>query len=222
MSKCEEYYSSYDYTVGIGLIYDKLLNHYGPQHWWPADTPFEVIVGAILTQAVSWSHVEKAINNLKQEAMLDPDSLREVDQDKLASLIKPSGYYNMKAKKIKAFLSFLFDHYDGDLIKMFDTELMVLRKELLGIYGIGQETADSILLYAGNYPIFVIDAYTKRLFHRLGYFDKDIKYKELQKKVSNNIITSLKIYQEYHALIVKLGKECCFKTNPDCSNCPLS
>lgn len=210
-------------------IYNRLYDAFGPQGWWPAETPFEVIVGAILTQSVNWSNVEKTINNLKEynqkltgRAELNLELLEGLEEEKLAELIRPSGYYNMKARKLKAFCNFLRQEYKGSLRKMFRERLEVLRAKLLVVYGIGPETADSILLYAGGYPVFVIDAYTRRLFSRCGFVEEKVDYQELQQLVMENFLPQLERYNEYHALIVALGKNFCKKTNPDCQDCPLS
>ena len=208
-------------------IYEILYSSFGSQGWWPADSRFETIVGAILTQSVSWTNVEKAIDNLKEYCRtlgmdLSPEMLKEINIELLAELIRPSGYYNMKAKKLKAFVDFLYQEYKGNLAFMFKENLEVLRPRLLKVYGIGPETADSILLYAGNYPIFVIDAYTKRVFSRIGLTTKDVDYHSLQEMVMGNYSPDVKKYNEYHALIVELGKNICKKRNPDCKNCILA
>lgn len=222
MYLCKNRFNDISLNRGIRIIYDLLFSSFGPQNWWPGDTPFEIIVGAILTQAVNWNNVEKAINNLKEEALLNPPGIYKIEEKKLALLIKPSGYYNMKAKKVKSFVNYLFTKYNGQLEKMFQKPMISLRPELLNIYGIGPETADSILLYAGNYPIFVVDTYTKRIFHRVGYVSKDISYENMQKMFMNNLPQKADIYNEYHALLVKLGKDICIKSKPRCNECPLA
>ncbi|MFW6022356.1 MAG: endonuclease III domain-containing protein [Halanaerobiaceae bacterium] len=224
------YYCENEIELNITLesIYNKLLERFGAQEWWPAENDFETIVGAILTQSVSWTNVEKAISNLKDyfkdsgSVLLYPEQLRKLDIEVLAELIRPSGYYNMKAKKLKAFLEFLYNEYQGNLDHMFKLELESLRKRLLKVYGIGPETADSILLYAGRYPIFVIDAYTKRIMSRIGLTADDIDYHDLQKLIMDNIKPDYVKYNEYHALIVALAKKYCTRNRPDCINCPLS
>ncbi|MFW5981624.1 MAG: endonuclease III domain-containing protein [Halanaerobiaceae bacterium] len=203
-------------------IYDSLYNQFGPQHWWPAESSLETIIGAILTQSVNWSNVEKAIANLRENDLLSLTALMEVEIDRLADLIRPSGYYNMKAKKLKAFLEFLELEYQGSLEVLFKEELDNLRKKLLAVYGIGPETADSILLYAGEYPTFVIDAYTKRIFSRMGICDGNIDYHQLQNIIMDNLHPDVEKYNEYHALLVKLAKENCKKSNPICDKCILS
>ena len=201
-------------------IYDKLFSFFGPQHWWPGETPFEVIVGAILTQNTSWANVRKAIGNLKNDNLLSPVALKKVSINKLARLIRPSGYYNQKAKKLKNFTSFLFSKYQGNLKKMFRQELIKLREELLSVNGIGPETADSILLYALDMPIFVVDAYTKRILSRHKLIPEDFDYHRVQEIFMKNLKPEAKFFNEYHALLVKLGKDIC-KTKPNCVICPL-
>lgn len=202
-------------------IYNILHKQFGPQHWWPAETPFEVIVGAILTQNTAWGNVTKAIDNLKKEGYLMPELLYSLSMTKLARLIRPSGYYNIKAKRLKEFLKFLFNEYDGSLDKMLKTNLSELRKKLLKINGIGPETADSILLYAGNYPIFVIDAYTKRILQRHNIINDTIDYHPLQRLFMDNLPEHADLFNEYHALIVKTAKDFC-KKKPLCDICPLN
>ncbi len=201
-------------------VYDKLYKTYGPQHWWPGDTPFEVIVGAILTQNTSWGNVEKAIRNLKAEGILSPEDLRDVNHNHLAMLIRPSGYFNIKAGRLKHFIEYLFKRHGGSLKKMFSLELKQLRHELLEVKGIGPETADSILLYAGGYPLFVVDAYTVRIFQRLGILPEEVTYHETQEIFMDSLPDDVKLFNEYHALIVRLGKELC-RPRPKCEKCPL-
>lgn len=188
-------------------IYNLLFERYGKQEWWPVTSKnkeFEVCVGAILTQNTAWSNVEKAIKNLKENNLLSKEAILKVDIKKLAELIKPAGYFNQKARKLKE-----FSNFSGE----------ITRENLLNIWGIGPETADSILLYAFNEPIFVIDAYTKRIFSRIGF--KEESYDELQKLFMSKLTKDFKLFNEYHALIVKLAKEHC-KTKPECVNCQLN
>ena len=222
MNKCRKYFKNIPENKGINLIYDILLNCFGSQDWWPGEPRFEIIVGAILTQAVNWRNVKKSIAVLKENNLLQPELMLNLEKDKLAEKIKSSGYYNMKALKLKKFLQYLFDNYNGKLEEMFEQPLSRLRKELLKVYGIGPETADSILLYAGNYRTFVVDAYTRRIFYRIGYAGKKIKYEELKELISREIPDDLKIYQDYHALLVVLGKNYCKKNNPGCDSCPIN
>jgi endonuclease-3 related protein len=201
-------------------VYERLLDHYGSQGWWPAETCFEIIVGAILTQAVAWSNVEKAISNLKAAQALEPTALHVLPADELARLIRPAGYYNAKARKIKAFVAHLQEHYQYDLDALLSKTVQTLRDELLSIYGIGPETADSIILYASDQATFVIDAYTRRLLSRLGLVPNDIGYDGLQSTFEDNLPHQASLFQEYHALIVCHGKSVCQK-RPLCAACPL-
>ncbi|MDI6781635.1 MAG: endonuclease III domain-containing protein [bacterium] len=203
-------------------IYDSLYKAFGPRHWWPGETPFEVAIGAILTQNTAWTNVEKAINRLKEHNLLTAEHIRDIDPNLLGEMIRSSGYYNQKAKKLKAFIEFLFSRYEGSMEKMAQTEMWSLRHELLQINGIGMETADSIILYACYKPIFVVDAYTRRVLSRHNLIkEDDTSYTHIQKLFMNNLPPDLAIYNEYHALIVQLGKELCSKRNPDCNHCPL-
>lgn len=202
-------------------IYQRLFAGYGPQHWWPGDSPFEIIVGAILTQSAAWTNVEKAVNNLKSAGVLSPLAILEIPLERLAQLIRPSGYYNAKAKKLKAFIEWLSNNYRNDLINLTEIKTEELRNQLLSIHGIGNETADSILLYALDRPVFVIDAYTKRIISRIGLLSEDSSYAEIQRYFMNNLPCDSKLFNEYHALLVRLGKEACRK-KPDCTKCCLS
>ena len=202
-------------------IYGRLYFFFGPQLWWPAKSRFEVIVGAILTQNTSWSNVELAIEALRKVKLLDPVKIQNVDIGKLTEAIRPSGYFNQKAKRLKNFTDFLFKRFGGSLKYMFKTETSYLRRLLLEIHGIGEETADCILLYAGFKPVFVIDAYTRRIFTRLGLITFDEAYASIQKKFTANLQSDEKLFNEYHALIVALGKSICIKKNPICEKCPL-
>lgn len=202
-------------------VYHRLYRHFGPQHWWPARTPFEVTVGAILTQSVAWSNVERAIANLDGRGLIDVPALARVPADELARLIRPAGYYNVKARKLKAFVGFLMDNYGGNLAAVFQQPLGRARDELLAVYGIGPETADSILLYAGNLPSFVIDAYTRRICGRLGIGAPD-EYEALRTFFMANLPREAPLYNEYHALLVALGKDRCLKSRPRCQGCPVA
>jgi endonuclease-3 related protein len=201
-------------------IFDTLLDVYGPRFWWPAETPFEVCVGAILTQNTNWGNVEKAIANLKGEALLSPEALRDVPLARLAELIRTAGYYNVKSGRLKDFIGWLFAEYGGSLNRMFDRELRMLREELLKVRGIGPETCDSILLYAGHKPSFVVDAYTKRLFSRMSLVPENAAYDEVRSLFMTNLPADTGLYNEYHALIVEHCKERCRK-KPLCETCPL-
>jgi len=202
-------------------VYGRLYDTYGPRYWWPGDTPFEIAIGAILTQSVSWSNVEKAIGALKENNALSPGTIAAMDTDALASHIRPTLYFNMKAKKLQAFCRHLLDHYGGDMAALGDRPLAALRKELLGLYGVGPETADSILLYALEKPSFVVDAYTRRIFSRYGLVPPDISYHDLRAIFTERLPEDTALYNEYHALIVTLGKECCAARSPRCGECPL-
>ncbi|MCB9770561.1 MAG: endonuclease III domain-containing protein [Candidatus Omnitrophica bacterium] len=205
---------------GLMEVYSSLRERFGHRDWWPGDTPFEIIVGAILTQNTAWKNVEKAIANLKREKVLSVAAMRRIPQDHLAELIRSSGYFNQKAIKLKAFISFLDEHYSGSIAKMAKAPLETLRHHLLEVKGIGPETADSILLYALNKPIFVIDAYTKRLLQRHHYFDKEPTYHEAQEFFERNLPANLDLFNDYHAQIVAVGHHYC-KPKPRCEGCPL-
>jgi endonuclease-3 related protein len=202
-------------------IYGLLYAHYGPQHWWPGEEPFEVIVGAILTQSAAWSNVEKGIANLKKAKALSPGALRKLTREELSGLIHSCGYYNAKAVKLKAFAEWFGELYGDNLEKMFARSAGVLREELLGVHGVGEETADSILLYAGNTPVFVIDAYTRRIVERLGLKPGGTRYSDYQKLFTDNLPPDVQMFNEYHALFVALGKYHCLKSRPICEGCPL-
>jgi endonuclease-3 related protein len=201
-------------------VYRLLFARYGPQHWWPADTTFEVMVGAILTQSAAWGNVEKAISNLKQAEALTPVSLRKLPIDELAKLIYPSGYYKAKALKLQKFVERLEEAYQDSLDKLFSRDIPQLRNELLSIHGIGPETADSIILYAAHKPIFVIDAYTRRIISRLGFSLQQDDYTAFQGLFMDNLPADEQLFNEYHALFVRHGKEACKKT-PLCDHCCL-
>ena len=205
----------------IKKTYRKLFTAFGPQHWWPGDTPFEVIVGAILTQNTAWTNVEKAIHNLKKARLLTPRKMHDLSQAELAKYIRPAGYFNIKAKRLKHFLNYLFDNYGGSLNRMFKKRTDALRRELLSVNGIGPETADSILLYAGNHPVFVVDAYTKRIFSRHQIIKADAEYHDVQEIFMKNLPHNIKMFNEYHALIVRIGKDFCRNRKHLCSRCPL-
>jgi endonuclease-3 related protein len=202
-------------------IYQSLFAKYGPQHWWPAEEPFEVIIGAILTQSAAWTNVEKAIKNLKRVGAHKPDALRKLPPDELARLIHSCGYYNVKARKLKAFAVWFGEVYNDNLERLFAKDTNELRRELLDIYGIGEETADSIILYAGNKPVFVIDAYTRRIMERLGLKPHNDSYTAWQTLFMANLPANAALFNEYHALLVKLGKDVC-RTRPLCRQCCLN
>ncbi len=204
----------------LSEIYNILYKIYGPRNWWPADSPFEVIVGAILTQNTSWENAKKAIANLKKKSKLSPRQLYKIKISELSSLIKSCGYHNIKAKRLKSFIDYLFENYKGSLSKIFSNSTANIRKQLLAINGIGPETADSILLYAANRPVFVVDAYTKRILERQGLIKPNASYEQIQQLFENNLPKSSKLFNEYHALIVEHAKWVC-KKKPICSECTL-
>jgi endonuclease-3 related protein len=204
----------------IEEAYRLLFDAYGPQRWWPADEPFEVIVGAILTQSTAWTNVEKAIANLKTADVMNPRALYDIPVEQLSRLIKPSGYYNAKAGKVKAFVERLFSEYKGNLEPLFALDTAALRRELLSIHGVGEETADSIVLYAARQPVFVIDAYTRRIMGRLGIEPENDSYSAYQQMFARNLPLDERLFNEYHALLVRHGKDVCRKS-PRCDGCCL-
>ena len=201
-------------------MYDVLDGYFGNLHWWPGESPLEVIVGAILTQNTNWTNVEKAIQNLKAHKLLSVRALVNVPEAELAERIRPSGYYNIKARRLKHFLVYLWTVHRGNLDRLFRGDTWEIRRGLLAIHGIGEETADSILLYAAGRPIFVVDAYTKRILLRHGLIGANADYREVQALFMDNIPSSVPIFNQYHALIVETGKRFCRK-KPLCLACPL-
>ncbi|KPK43515.1 MAG: endonuclease [Nitrospira bacterium SM23_35] len=204
------------------VIYRKLYRYFGPQKWWPGDTPFEVAVGAILTQSTNWSNVENAIQNLKNHDLLSPHDMHGLSGKELALLIRPAGYFNVKAQRLQSFLSFLMNDYLGKMENMAGEDAGRLRTKLLRVHGIGPETADSILLYALDKPVFVIDAYTKRILSRHGIMASGRPYDEFQGLFHDSVRRNVSLYNEYHALFVRAGKTFCRRTNPLCGGCPLN
>jgi endonuclease III related protein len=201
-------------------IYQLLFDRFGPQSWWPGETQFEIITGAILTQNTNWANVEKAIANLKSAHLLTPEKLCHLDVLELAELIRPAGYYNIKAKRLKSFLSWLFRNYDGQLANLENLDTDRLRAELLTVKGVGRETADSILLYAFGRFTFVVDAYTARVAVRHGLIEPDADYEQLRDLFQSNLPQDSQLFNEYHALLVRLGKEFC-RPAAKCPTCPL-
>lgn len=204
----------------IKKCFDALYSAFGPQGWWPGRTRFEMIVGAILTQNTAWTNVEKAIGRLKASGVLAPEKMRRLDISELAELIRPAGYFNIKAKRLKSFLAHLFENHGGSLDRLLKKR-DGLRTELLSINGIGPETADSIMLYAGGHPEFVVDAYTKRIFTRHGLLKNGALYDEIKALFTGNLPEEPRLFNEYHALIVRTGKDFCRKKEPLCEACPL-
>jgi endonuclease III related protein len=201
--------------------FNSLFTVLGPQHWWPGKTPFEIIVGAILTQNAAWTNVEKAIGNLRHAGLLSPAAIERVPLRRLERLIRSSGYYRQKAHKLKAFSAFLRSEYRGSLKRMFETPTIVLREKLLGVFGIGPETADSILLYAGGHGVFVVDAYTKRILARHGWATEKSKYDDIRWMFERQSPGDVRRFNEFHALIVNAGKNWCRPHDPQCGECPL-
>lgn len=203
-------------------IFSLLYDRFGPCHWWPAESVTEMIIGAILAQNVSWKNVETALGQLQNQELMSLEGIKRVPVEVLEELIRSTRYYKTKARKLKAFAEYVDTEHGGDLQALLALPLWQQREALLGIYGIGQETADSIILYGSGQPIFVIDAYTKRIFQRLGYFDEKIEYQGMQQFFMENLPQEAKLFNEYHALLDSLGKSTCTKSNPDCSACPLA
>jgi len=201
-------------------IFTRLLDCFGPQHWWPGDSPFEVMVGAILTQSAAWQNVEKGIANLKAAGMLSPTALRQAPVEEIARLIHSCGYYNAKARKLKALVEWLAESCGDDIVRLSARETTELRQQLVAVHGIGLETADSILLYAIGRPVFVIDAYTRRILTRLGIAPPKETYDDYQRLFMRNLSADIQLFNEYHALLVRLGKTVCRK-QPLCQECPL-
>jgi endonuclease-3 related protein len=233
----------------IPQYYTALLARYGPQNWWPARSRFEVIVGSYLTQNTNWSNVEKAMLNLRRARRLSVSALRQTPIDELETLVRPSGYFRQKARNLKTFIAFLDRQYSGSLTRMFAVPTAKLRAELLDLNGVGPETADSILLYAGNHPVFVVDAYTRRVLLRHSLINEKTGYEEIrtmiEEAISNSEAESLiaknvvcdprhpvsrmsssarselaQHYNELHALIVRVGNHYC-RAKPICAGCPL-
>ena len=201
-------------------IYNILLDHFGPLDWWPGETPFEVMIGAILTQNTAWSNVEKAISALQAENMLSPQAIVKADMRKLKRLIRPSGYFNQKALRLKDYTRFYIKEYCGSVERMAAQDTALLRAKLLAVKGIGPETADSILLYALDKPVFVVDAYTRRAFSRLGFLPPEVDYHTTQEFFTSHLPCDVPLYNDFHAQIVYLCKDYC-KSKPRCVECPL-
>ena len=205
----------------IRVVFDRLMDAFGPQGWWPAETPFETMVGAILTQNTAWTNVERAMGALRAAGALEARTMLEMPVAELESLIRSAGTFRVKARRLKAFLAYYVVRYDADVSRMRDVPTGRLRKELLSVNGIGPETADCILLYALERPSFVVDAYTRRVFGRLGLLDARLDYHDIQRRFQAALPASAAVYNEYHALIVALGKRVCTPA-PRCGACVLN
>jgi endonuclease-3 related protein len=202
-------------------IYNTMLVKEGHRKWWPGDTPLEISIGAILTQFVSWGNVETAIEELKNNDLLDLREISKVDTGKLERFILSTRFYKQKARKLKGFANYIINNYSGSLSEFFKLDIKTLRNELLHIWGIGEETADSIILYAANKPVFVVDEYTKRIFNRMDYIDRNESYSSIQNFFHRNLDKDTKLFNDYHAQIVNLGNNYCKKRKPKCDSCPL-
>ena len=203
-------------------IYSRLYDHFGAQNWWPADTPFEIMVGAILTQNTNWQNVEKAIANLRAAGMLSFAAMSQMPKEELAEYIRPAGYYNIKAGRLQNFITMVEEQWDGDLDYLLDQPASTLREQLLSVKGIGPETADSMALYAAAKPIFVVDTYTHRILLRHEIISEEYGYFEIQEMFMDNLNEDARLFNEFHALLVQVGKHFCKKSKPKCAQCPLS
>jgi endonuclease-3 related protein len=207
-------------AVTLQAFYDAMFAAYGPQHWWPGETREEVMIGAILTQNTAWRNVERAIENLKRVEALDWQRLYDMDDEELAELIRPAGTYRVKTRRLKSLVTWVVETYDGDMDALFARPVDLLREELLAISGIGRETADAILLYAGGLPSFVVDAYTARILRRHGLIDESADYEEIKELFESNLAQDVELFNEYHALLVQVGKVHC-RPRARCEGCPL-
>ncbi len=203
-------------------LYERLSSRFGPCNWWPGDTPFEIMVGAILTQNTNWNNVERAIDNLKQAGLLSLEAMSALSSQELADYIRPAGYYNIKAGRLQNFFSLINGRWDGDLDFFLGQPVATLREELLSVKGIGPETADSMILYAADKPIFVVDTYTHRLLSRHEIIEDCFEYHMIQELFMDNLEENSRLFNEFHALIVMVGKEFCKKSKPNCTGCPVS
>lgn len=203
-------------------IYHRLSSHFGTQNWWPGDTPFEIMVGAVLTQNTNWQNVEKAIANLKEAGLLSFAAMSALLVEELAEYIRPAGYYNIKAGRLQNFFAMIKEQWDGDLDYFLTQPGSVIRENLLSVKGIGPETADSMVLYAAEQPIFVVDTYTHRILSRHAIIPEEYGYFEIQELLMDNLEEDTRLFNEYHALLVQTGKHFCKKSKPKCSGCPLS
>ncbi len=202
-------------------IYEAMYEHFGSQNWWPGDGAFEIMIGAVLTQNTNWVNVERAIANLRDEGLIDIEKLNTIEHERLAQLIRPAGYFNIKAKRLKNLIKFLCDNYEGNLKRFFSLSVEQMREELLSVSGIGKETADDIILYAANKPTFVVDAYTWRIAYRHKLIEYDADYEAIKELFESNLEKDVKLFNEYHALLVATGKNYCKRKTPLCQQCPL-
>ena len=207
--------------VSVRVIYRRLFRAFGPQHWWPAESPFEMMAGAILAQATNWHNVEAAMERLQRLGGLSPRRLVAMPRRRLEQAIRPAGYFRQKAQRLAHFTRWYLTRSRGQPRRLFRTPWPALRRELVSLRGIGPETADSMLLYAGQQPVFVVDAYTRRVFARHRLSDDDATYDELQQLVMQEFPASAAVYNEYHALLVAVGKRFCHRRRPACERCPL-
>jgi endonuclease-3 related protein len=211
----------------LGSYFAALFAEHGPQHWWPGRSRFETIAGAILTQNTSWRNVERALTNLREARLLSPEAILRVPWPRLASCLRPAGYFRQKSRTLKSFVAFLFARHEGSLDRLFARPTELVRNELLRLRGIGPETADSILLYAGKHPVFVVDAYTRRILDRHSLWSNPAKdssaknYEAIRAFFESELPPDHQLFNEFHALLVHTGKHYCFKTDPSCSGCPL-
>jgi endonuclease-3 related protein len=207
-------------SPSLRQVYEQLLSAFGPQHWWPGESPFEVLVGAVLTQNTSWKNVARAIDNLRDADVLSAASMYNLAPDELAELIRPAGYYRLKAKRLRNLLELIMREHDGSLEAMFATDLTTLREQLLSVNGVGPETADSICLYAAEMPTFVVDAYTARVLKRHGWIEPEADYYAIKEHFESQLDDDVQLFNEFHALLVRVGNQHCRRT-PKCDGCPL-
>lgn len=208
-------------TTTVQEAYDRLFTAYGPQGWWPGDSPFEVLIGAVLVQNTAWRNVEKALDNLRDAGCLNARRLYALPVEELAELIRPAGYYRIKAQRLRNLLQLVVERYDADLATLFAVPPDVLRNELLEVQGVGPETADAIMLYAGQIPSFVADTYAHRVLARHGWLDFEADYTAVKEFFEERLPSDVRLYNEYHALLVRVGKEHCKSGEPKCDGCPL-
>jgi endonuclease-3 related protein len=206
----------------LSEVYERLASAFGPQHWWPGESPFEIMVGAVLVQNTAWRNVERAIAKLRDAGVMQPRAMYALPEAELAELIRPAGYFQVKCRRLRNLLKYVIDRHDGSLETMFRTGVATLRDELLAIHGIGPETADAILLYAGGLPTFVVDTYTHRVLARHGWIEYDAVYHDIKEYFESDLPADAKLYNEYHALLVRVGKDFCRRTLPNCTACPLA